>query len=149
MHDSEYPILVFEDDPNDALLLQRALKKNNMNNPVHIVTNGEEGLAYLQRQGPYADRGRFPFPRVILLDLKMPRKGGLEVLEYLRAHPSLKVIPTIVFTSSRETQDIERAYDLGANAFMVKPHDFDGLVQIMQKIREFWNASEKPKPKHE
>lgn len=147
MGDSEYLILVFEDDPNDALLLQRALKKNDMNNPVHVVTNGEDGIAYLERRGPFADREKFPFPRVILLDLKMPRKGGLEVLEYLRQHPELKVIPTIVFTSSRETQDVERAYDLGANAFMVKPHDFEGLVAVMRKIREFWDASEKPKPK--
>jgi CheY-like chemotaxis protein len=84
---------------------------------------------------------------VILLDLKMPRRGGLEVLQYLRQHPELKVIPTIVFTSSREAADIERAYDLGANAFMVKPHDFDGLVSVMRKVREFWDASEKPKPK--
>lgn len=146
MGDREYPILVFEDDPNDAVLLQRALKKNGMNNPVHVVSNGEDGIAYLERRGPYADREKFPFPRVILLDLKMPRKGGFEVLEYLHQHPGLKVIPTIVFTSSREAQDVERAYGLGANAFMVKPHDFDGLVSVMRKIREFWDASEKPKP---
>src|SRR5882672_4494493 len=92
-------ILILEDNPDDVLLLQRALQKNNIKMPLQILSDGEEGIAYLKGEDKYADRLTFPFPRVIILDLKMPRKGGLEVLDFLSNHPDLRVIPTIVLTT--------------------------------------------------
>lgn len=137
-------MLLFEDDDNDAFLLQRALKKANINNPVRRVTDGQEGIDYLAGVGPYADRGKFPFPRVVLLDLKMPRKGGIEVLEWMKSHPEFKVIPTIIFTASKEQQDVAMSYGLGANCFITKPSKFEDLEHLMHILHEFWRLCEKP-----
>src|SRR5687767_6869400 len=114
-----YTILIVEDDPNDVLFLKRALKKSQIENPVCTLSNGEEAIAYLSGIGDYADRITHPFPKVIILDLKMPRKGGLEVLEWLRDHPQYRVIPTIILTSSKLNEDVIKAYGLGANSYMV------------------------------
>src|SRR5436190_22190000 len=142
MEDSHFTILLFEDDDNDTFLLQRALKKMGIQNPVHRVADGQEGIDYLTGNGPYADRGRYPFPRVVLLDLKMPRKSGLEVLEWIKAHPEYKVIPTIIFTASREQQDIVRSYGLGANCFVAKPSKFEDLEHLVKTLHEFWRLCE-------
>jgi len=144
MEDKNFTILLFEDDDNDAFLLQRALKKANINNPVHRAVDGQEGIDYLTGVGPYADRGRYPFPRVVLLDLKMPRKSGMEVLEWMKSHPDHKVIPTIIFTASREQQDIAAAYGLGANCFIAKPSKFEDLEHLLKVLHEFWRLCEKP-----
>jgi CheY-like chemotaxis protein len=137
-------MLLFEDDDNDAFLLQRALKKAGIENPIHRVRDGQEGIEYLAGVGQYADRRRYPFPRVVLLDLKMPRKSGLEVLEWIKSHPEHKVIPTIVFTASREQQDIAASYGLGANCFVVKPSQFEDLEHLVRILHEFWRLCEKP-----
>src|SRR5262245_7374180 len=108
--DQHYTILVVEDDPNDVLFLKRALKKNGVHNPVCTLPDGEEAIAYLCGVGKYTDRKAHPFPRVIILDLKMPRKSGLEVLEWLKEHPQYRVIPTIVLTSSKLNEDVVKAY---------------------------------------
>ena len=137
-------MLLFEDDDNDAFLLQRALKKADINNPVKRVTDGQQGMDYLAGVGPYADRSKFPFPRVVLLDLKMPRKGGMEVLEWMKSHPEFKVIPTIIFTASKEQQDVAMSYGLGANCFITKPSKFEDLEYLMHILHEFWRLCEKP-----
>jgi CheY-like chemotaxis protein len=142
----ECAILVMEDDENDALLLRRALKRLNVPNPVHIVSDGEEGIAYITGHGQYADRAQFPFPGFIITDLKMPRKSGLDVLKWLSDHEEYRVIPTLVLTSSKEETDVAKAYGFGANSYMVKPADFQDLEKIMRLIHDYWAICEKPGP---
>jgi CheY-like chemotaxis protein len=144
MEDRNFTMLLFEDDDNDAFLLQRALKKAEIENPVQRVRDGQEGIDYLSGVGPYSDRQRFPFPRVVLLDLKMPRKSGLEVLEWMKKHPEFKVIPTIIFTASKEQQDVAMSYGLGANCFVTKPSKFEDLEYLVGILHEFWRLCEKP-----
>jgi CheY-like chemotaxis protein len=134
-----YTILLVEDDPNDVLFLKRALKKNEIHNPVCALSDGEEAIAYLSGAGKYAERSVHPFPRVIILDLKMPRKSGLEVLDWLKEHPQYRVIPTIVLTSSKLNEDVVKAYGLGANSYMVKPSNFDDLQRLMKTAHEYWS----------
>lgn len=143
MHEN-YTILIVEDDPNDVLFLKRALKKNEIHNPICTLSDGEEAISYLSGLGKYADRGAHPFPRVIILDLKMPRKSGLEVLEWLKEHPQYRVIPTIVLTSSKLNEDVVKAYGLGANSYMVKPSNFDDLQRLMKAAHEYWSLCLKP-----
>lgn len=139
-----YTILIVEDDPNDVLFLQRALKKNQINNPTRALPDGEEAIAYLSGVGKYSDRTGYPFPRVIILDLKMPRKSGLEVLEWLKEHPQYRVIPTLVLTSSKLNEDVVKAYGLGANSYMVKPSNFDELQRLLKMAHEYWSVCLKP-----
>src|SRR5207247_353014 len=120
-------ILLVEDDPNDVLLMQRAFRKANLTNPLHVARDGQEAIEYLAHQGNFADVRRYPPPTLMLLDLKMPRKNGFETLEWLRQQPGLKRMVVIVLSSSSELADINRAYDLGANSYLVKPADFQRL----------------------
>lgn len=133
-----YPILLVEDDPNDVLLIRRASHKANLLNPLYVVEDGEQAIAYLSGQGIYAERSRYPLPVLILLDLKLPRKSGFEVLAWLKAHPQLRRIPVVVLTSSRESPDIARAYDLGANSYLVKPVGFEDLVEMVRTLKLYW-----------
>ncbi len=137
-------ILVMEDDDNDAILLRRALKRLNVVNPVHIVADGEEGISYLMGIGKYADRASYPFPAFIVTDLKMPRKSGMEVLKWLSERGEMRLIPTLVLTSSKEDSDIAKAYGFGANSYMVKPADFRDLEKMMRLIHDYWNLCETP-----
>ncbi|OGG43811.1 MAG: two-component system response regulator [Candidatus Handelsmanbacteria bacterium RIFCSPLOWO2_12_FULL_64_10] len=132
------PVLLVEDDPNDVLLIQRAFRKANLVNPLHVVGDGEEAIAYLSGQGVYAERERHPLPILILLDLKLPRKSGHEVLAWLRRQPELKRLPAVVLTSSREAADVNRVYDLGANSYLVKPVAFDDLLKMAQTLNMYW-----------
>ncbi|MEO6034446.1 MAG: response regulator [Verrucomicrobiota bacterium] len=141
-----YTILLVEDDPNDVLFLQRALHKNGIKNPVSVLPDGDEAIAYLTGLGKYKDRISYPFPKVIMLDLKMPRRGGLEVLEWLQHHPQYRVIPTLVLTSSKISEDVSKAYGLGANSYMVKPSNFDDLQRMMKTAYEYWSFCLKPEP---
>lgn len=139
------PVLLVEDDPNDVLLIQRAFRKANLVNPLHVAGDGEEAIAYLSGQGAYADRERHPLPILILLDLKLPRKSGHEVLAWLRQQPELKRLPAVVLTSSREAADVNRVYDLGANSYLVKPVAFDDLLKMVQTLNMYWLIlNEKP-----
>jgi len=131
-------ILLVEDDPNDVLLVQRAFRNARIANPIHAVPHGDAAVAYLSGTGEYADRERHPLPVVILLDLKLPRRSGHEVLQWLRQQPVLKRLPVVVLTSSKETEDINRAYDLGANSYLVKPVAFDDLQQMAQTLDFYW-----------
>lgn len=133
-----FTILLLEDDPNDALLLQRALRKNNILNPVHVVRDGLEGIDYLAGLGKYADREKYPFPNVLILDIKMPRMTGLEFLEWIKRHPQYRVIPTLILSSSQEAVDVAQAYALGANSYMVKPAKIDDLQELARIVHEYW-----------
>ncbi|WP_250121884.1 response regulator [Chroococcidiopsis sp. CCMEE 29] len=140
-----YTILLVEDDPNDVFLIQRAFRRINLANPIQVVQDGEAAVLYLSGQEPYADRDRYPFPILVLLDLKLPRRSGLEVLEWLRQQPKLKRLPVVVLTSSRENSDLNRAYDLGANSYLVKPVAFDGLLEMVRSLNQYWLIlNEKP-----
>lgn len=135
---TDFIMLLVEDDPNDILLIQRAFNKACLVNPLKVVRDGEEALNYLSGTGEFADRSRYPLPSLILLDLKLPRKSGLEILQWLRQQPSLKHIPVIVLTSSKESSDVSRAYDLGANSYLVKPVGFEGLLELVKSIGMYW-----------
>jgi CheY-like chemotaxis protein len=135
---TDFTMLLVEDDPNDILLIQRAFAKASLVNPLKVVRDGEEALSYLAGGGEFADRGRYPVPSLVLLDLKLPRRSGLEVLQWLRDQPALKHIPVIVLTSSKESSDINRAYSLGANSYLVKPVGFEGLLEMVKTIGMYW-----------
>ncbi len=138
-------ILMAEDDENDVFFLERAFKQAQIVNPIHRVKDGEEAIAWLHGDGLYADREKFPLPCLILVDLKMPRKNGFEVLSWLRGQAGLKRIPVIVLTSSREDSDVNHAYELGANTYLVKPVQFEGLAEIIKMLAIFWlTFAEKP-----
>jgi CheY-like chemotaxis protein len=126
--------LLAEDDPRDVQLIQRAFGKAGIGQPVHVVRDGEEAVAYLAGTGPYADRGQYPLPDVLLLDIKMPRKSGLEVLAWLRAQPGLRRLRVAILTSSRESPDINRAHDLGVSSYLVKPVDTAQLVTMLETL---------------
>lgn len=135
---THYTILLVEDDRNDVFLIQRAFRKANLANPIQVMKDGEAAVQYLSGQEPYADRDRYPLPMLMLLDLKLPRRSGLEVLEWLKQQPKLKRLPVVVLTSSREHTDLNRAYDLGANSYLVKPVAFDSLLNMVQTLNQYW-----------
>ena len=129
-------ILLVEDDSNDVLLLQRAFRRAGLTQSLQVVSDGDQAVCYLSGDGEYSDRARHPMPALILLDLKLPRRSGLEVLEWLRAQPpQIKNLPVIVLTSSRLSEDVDRAYGLGANSYMAKPSgNYDGLAEMVKNL---------------
>jgi CheY-like chemotaxis protein len=146
MHaDTSTTILVVEDDANDVLLIRRAFRKAEILNPLQVASDGDAAVDYLAGRPPFDDRDQHPLPVLVLLDLKLPRRSGLEVLEWLRKQPGLKRLPVVVLTSSRETRDVNRAYDLGASSYLVKPVGFDTLLDMVKSVHHYWFAlSEKP-----
>jgi CheY-like chemotaxis protein len=138
-------ILVAEDDEDDLSLLKRAFMKCGVQLPVHSCRDGVEAIAYLRGEGKFEDRTQFPFPRVLVTDLKMPRCSGFDLLEWLNKHPECGVIPTVVLSSSREERDVNRAFQLGANCYFEKPTTFDELCRIVQLSNDFWSASVLPR----
>jgi CheY-like chemotaxis protein len=131
-------ILHVEDDPNDVLLFQRAFRKANLAVNIQSVGDGDKAVAYLSGADGYSDREKFPLPALVLLDLKMPRKSGLEVLQWIRAQANLRRQLVVIFTSSKHDEDINRAYDLGANSYLVKPVGFDMLVEVAKLLHQYW-----------
>jgi CheY-like chemotaxis protein len=131
-------ILLVEDNEDDIVLTQRALKKANILNEVVVVRDGIQALNYLRCEGDYAERKEKGSPVVILLDLSMPRMGGLECLKEIREDSKLKVLPVVVLTSSSEDRDICESYQLGANSYIQKPVDFDQFVQAIQTLGLYW-----------
>lgn len=138
MDDAGCTILLVEDEQVDVMMIQRAFKKAQIGNPLQVVGDGDAAVAYLAGQPPYADREASPFPILMLLDLKLPRRSGLEVLAWLRQQPEIRKLPVIVLTSSRESADVQRAYDLGANAYLVKPVEHQALCDMMHSLKGFW-----------
>lgn len=131
-------ILLVEDNPQDAELTIRALKKRNLANHLVVVEDGAEALDFIFARGKYAQRDISHSPKVILLDLKLPKVSGLEVLRALRSHPKTNAIPIVVVTSSAEDPDIKNAYELGANSYVVKPVDFDQFSEAMSNLGMYW-----------
>ncbi|MEG5067001.1 response regulator [Microcoleus sp. B3-A4] len=142
-------ILLVEDNPVDVLLMQRAFRNEIFaNTSLQIVRDGDAAVFYLNGDGEYSDRDRYPLPAIILLDLKLPRRSGHEVLVWLKQQPELKRLPVVMLTSSRQTLDVKRAYDLGVNSYLVKPVGFASLLEMMQSFREYWlNYTELPEPR--
>lgn len=131
-------ILLAEDRRDDVLLIRRALAAANVKNPLIVVPDGEETLAYLDGVGEYADRQKFPLPDMILLDLKMPKMDGFDVLKAMKARPQLHHIRVIVLTSSEDIFDVNKAYELGASSFLVKPLEFENFAGLMRTLNYFW-----------
>lgn len=134
----EVEILLVEDNPNDAELTQRALRKQNLANGLHIARDGAEALAFLFGTGQYEGRKIENHPKVILLDLKLPKVDGIEVLRKIRADERLKMIPVVVLTSSQEERDVLESYHLGVNSYIVKPVEFDKFVQTVSDLGAYW-----------
>jgi len=131
-------VLLVEDNPDDAFLIKRAFKKAKLANPLFVVEDGEEAVAYLAGEGRFSDREAYPFPMLMLLDLKLPKMSGFEVLQWRMEHPETKRLPVVVLTSSNQTPDIARAYDLGASSYLVKPVSFDGLMDMVKVLGMYW-----------
>ena len=131
-------VLVADDDENDVRLLKRAFLRAGIDVPLKVVRDGEEVIQYLQGLDAFADREEFPMPILLLLDLKMPRTDGFEVLEWVRKQNDLRRLPVVVMTNSDEPRDVNRAYDLGANSFVKKPDDFLDLLTVSQKLHDYW-----------
>lgn len=131
-------ILHVEDSDADVFLLQYAFKRVAITNPVQVVTDGQQAIDYLFGAGRFADRELYPIPLLVLLDLQLPYKTGLEVLEWVQGEPSLKWLIVIILSSSIYKDDVQRAYMLGANAFLVKPSNPDVLASMCQSLKDFW-----------
>ena len=132
------PILLAEDDQNDVVLMRHAFERAGIPNPIVVVENGREAVDYLAGKGDFAQRGKFPLPGLMLLDLKMPWMDGFDVLVWLRRHPSFDALPVVVLTSSKLQSDIDRSRLLGAFDYRVKPHDFENLVLLLDDVRKCW-----------
>ncbi|MCI0562357.1 MAG: response regulator [Nitrososphaera sp.] len=130
-------ILLLEDNAGDIRLLQEAFKECKVKSRLHVIENGEEGMAFLQRQGRYAHAVR---PDIILLDLNLPRKDGREVLAEIKRDPQLRQIPIIVLTTSQAESDVAKSYDLHGNCYITKPMDFDQFMSVVRSIADFWLA---------
>lgn len=131
-------ILLVEDNPDDEVLALRALRQNRIDNPVVVVRDGAEALDYLFSRGPYADCRESELPVVVLLDLQLPKIGGLEVLERLRLDQRTRLLPVVVLTSSREEQDVKEAYLRGANSYIRKPVDFNHFLDAVGQLGNYW-----------
>lgn len=133
------PILLVEDNPLDLDLTLRAFSLQKLTNPILVARDGEEALAFI----PKWEAGE-PLPVVILLDLKLPKVNGLEVLQIIKDHPKFKTIPVVILTTSAESTDVKTAYQLGANSYIVKPVDFDKFIEVAKNIELYWNVLNKP-----
>src|SRR5437899_6641011 len=136
--DAHEIILLVDDDANDILLIQRAFQKAGFRDNLKVVHDGEQAIRYLSGQDEYADRQKCPMPFLVLLDLKMPGMDGFDVLTWIRREPELKRLLVVVLTSSNLQSDVDRAYELGANSYLVKPVEFDEMVHLVQRFEAYW-----------
>ena len=146
MHDTRVEILLVEDNPHDVELTLLALRESHVTNPVHVVRDGAEALEFIFCTGAHADRNIENGPKVILLDLKLPKVDGLEVLRQIKADPRTKTIPVVVLTSSREERDIVESYRLGTNSYIVKPVDFEQFTEAVRQLGLYWLLLNEPPP---
>ncbi len=128
-------ILLVEDNPGDVTLVEEALSDSKVRNRLHVVSDGEQAMEFVRRQGKHAGA---PRPDLILLDLNLPKKSGREVLREVKTHPDLKTIPVVVLTSSKSDDDVINSYELHANAYILKPVDFHQFMKVMRAIEDFW-----------
>jgi len=139
-------ILLVEDNPDDVMLTLRAFKKNNILNEVIVVRDGEEALQWLFCEGKYSERAATVSPSLILLDLKLPKIGGLDVLKRMRADDRTKLLPVVILTSSKEDQDLCKGYTYGANSYVRKPVDFDEFIEAVRQLGLYWLMINEPPP---
>ena len=140
MNSAQRPItiLMADDDAEDRMLAQEALKQARLSNDLHFVEDGEELMDYLRHRNSYSDESTSPRPGLILLDLNMPKMDGREALGEIRSDPDLRLIPVVVLTTSKAEEDILRTYDLGASSFINKPVAFEGLLDVMKTLQKYW-----------
>jgi len=136
-------ILLAEDNPGDVKLTEKAFENGNVLNNLHVVEDGVEAMKFLRQEGEYEDE---PRPDMVLLDLNMPRKDGKEVLKDVKSDPELRRIPVVVLTSSEAEEDVVKSYDLHANAYLTKPVDFGGFIDVVERIEDFWLTVVKTPP---
>jgi CheY-like chemotaxis protein len=143
----EKMILLVEDNPDDEALTLRAFRKNNMGNKIVVVRDGEEALDFLFRRGAYAGRNSNEIPEIILLDLKLPKLDGLEVLRQIRADQRTRLLPVVILTSSKEEQDLIEGYSEGANSYVRKPVDFSQFLEAVRQLGLYWLVLNEPPPR--
>ncbi|MEY2427672.1 MAG: hypothetical protein QOJ40_557 [Verrucomicrobiota bacterium] len=136
--------LVAEDNPNDLELLMHSVRNSGLRVDIKVATDGEETIDYLLGKGKFADRAAYPFPDVIVLDLKMPRIDGLQVLRWLRQHPQFADLPTIMLSGSGLEKDVQEAYKLGVSTYFTKPYDLEQLREVVKVMIDYWSRSERP-----
>ena len=139
--ENQSPLLYAEDDENDVFLMQRALKKAGVARPLQVVRDGLQAIKYLAGEGEFADREQYPLPSILLVDLKMPRRSGLEVLQWVRTQEALQHLPVVVLTSSNQDRDMEAAVAGGASAYWVKPADPEKLIAMVSSLSDFSEAN--------
>jgi two-component system response regulator len=144
MQSSEVEILLVEDNPNDVELTARALRKNKLANKLHVVKDGEEALNFVFGRGDYASRAVEMGPKLIILDLKLPKVDGLEVLRQIKSDERTKVVPVVVMTSSNQEKDVVESYRLGVNSYIVKPVDFEKFIKSVSDLGLYWLLLNKP-----
>ena len=144
MVENPVEILLVEDNPNDVELALHAFKKNNIANRIHVVRDGAEALEYIFCTGVYVGRNVNDYPKVILLDLKLPKVDGLEVLRRVKADPRTRMIPVVVLTSSREERDVVESYQLGVNSYITKPVDFQQFTDAVRQLGLYWLLLNQP-----
>jgi len=138
MTQANFIVLLVENDENDIVLITRAFEKASLPNTLRTVRSCEQAIGYFSGEGHFADRARHPLPVLVLLDLKLAGRSGFDVLHWMRNHPEFKRVPAVVLSSSRESGDVNRAYELGATSYMVKPVAFDELQAMVQAIGTYW-----------
>jgi CheY-like chemotaxis protein len=139
-------ILLVEDNEDDVVLIQRALRKGGIEAPVHVVWDGDEAVDYFAGTGQYQDTALYPLPSVVLLDIRLPKRSGLEVLDWLKRHEYLTLLPVVVFTNSDEDVDVQRAYALGANSYLKKPYTLTETTMLLKAISTYWLDHNKRPP---
>jgi CheY-like chemotaxis protein len=144
MPNEPFVVLMAEDDEHDILATRRAWKRHHISNPLYIVNDGEECLDFLHRRGKYSEPGTAPRPGILLLDIRMPKMDGLVVLKHIREDKRLRRLPVIILTTSRAEEDRLRSYDLGVNAYIVKPVGFDNFSDAVRTINLFWQLVDLP-----
>jgi CheY-like chemotaxis protein len=137
-------ILLVEDNPADVELTLRAFKRRKLSNPIHVARDGEEALDYVHARGPFANAA--PIPGVVLLDLRLPKVDGLDVLRQMKAHPVYSKVPVVVLTTSGEDGDVKRSYELGAASYIVKPVEFEKFLSVVERIDFYWILTNVPFP---
>lgn len=137
-------ILLVEDNPDDVELTLRALKKNNIANSIHVISDGAEAVDYFQATGKYSGRDIRLTPRLVILDLKLPKVDGLEIIRLIKSDKQTRLIPVVILTSSKEESDVLSSYDLGANSFIVKPVDFEKFTEAVRVLGMYWLLLNEP-----
>ena len=135
---SKVSILIADDDPDDRMLLEDAFRENGFTNELHFVEDGEQLLAFLRREGQWAEQAGEPYPGLVLLDLNMPKMDGREALRHMKADERFRTIPVVVLTTSKAEEDILRTYVTGVNSFMTKPVTFEGLMEVVRILANYW-----------